>query len=270
MFTGDYNFFDYKMNIPGYTGQDYGGFPQYLYLGVSVVLLVALLVLLRKAPPRKVRRIIGALGIFLTVLYVGKTAWETYYDLRQTGGFNVWLLPLDTCSVIMPAAILAGFAKGKLQRMAEAWIATGGVVGGFATMIFLRAFNFYPFLSFGAFYSMTWHFLMVFMGLLILVTKRPPLRFSLVTDGFLFHLIPSAVAIPLNYCLGVDNLDFMLYRFLGGVPFFEGIAEKLTGAGLPFLNPPLMLALYFAVFCVVFLIAAGVKNRGKTNEQKTG
>ena len=258
MFTGNYGFFDYKKNIAGYTGQDYGAFPQYLYLAISVVLLTGLLIAFRKTPKEKVRRFLGALGIFMTLLYIVKTAWESFYDVRFNGSFNFWLMPFDTCSVIMPAAILAGFARGRVQRAAECWIATGGIVGGFATMLFLNAFKFYPFLSFGAFYSMLWHFLMVFAGLLVLVTERPPVRFSIVTNGFLFHAAASVIVIPIDFIWG---FDFMLYRDLSGVPFFEGVASRLSGAGLGYLNPVLMLIIYFAVFCVIFLIAAGIKNR---------
>ena len=258
MFTGDYNFFDYKFNIPGYTGQDHGGLAQYLYLAISAVLLVVLLVALRKTPKEKVLRIIGFIGIFMTVLYIGKTAWETYFDVQHEGSFNLHLLPLDSCSLIMPAAILAGFAKGKVRRAAECWIAVGGTVCGFATMLFLNAFYYYPFLSFGATYSMLWHFLMVFMGVLILVTTPRNLPFSIVTNGLIFHICPSIVVIPFNFSF---NFDFMMYKDLGGIPIFEGVASKLTERGLGFLNPVLMLALYFAAFSLIWLIAAGIKNR---------
>ena len=261
MFTGNYNFFAYKYNIPGYSGQDYGGIAQYLYLAISAVLLVALLIALRKTSHERMRRIIGFIGVFMTVFYIGKTSWESYYDITQNGGFNFWLLPFDSCSLIMPAAIIAGFAKGKVREVAEAWIATGGIVGGFATMLFLKAFNFYPFLSFGAFDSMIWHFLMVFMGLLVLVVTPRNIPFSIVTKGFLFHLAASAIVIPINY---IWNFDFMMYKDLGGVPFFEGVASDLTERGLGFLNPLLMLILYFAAFSLIWLIAAGIKNRKKS------
>ncbi len=258
MFTGNYNFFDYKKNIPGYEGQDYGGFPQYLYLAVSVVLIVGLLIALRKTPPAKVRRIVGAIGIFMTVFYLVKTTWESIYDVRFDGSFNFWLMPFDTCSLIMPAAILAGFSKGRVRKAAECWLATGGVLGGFATMLFLNAFKFYPFLSFGAFYSMVWHFLMVFTGLLILVTTPRNLKYTIVTNGYLFHLAASLIVIPIDF---IFDFDFMMYKDLGSVPFFEGVASDLTGRGLGFLNPVIMLILYFAAFSLIWLIAAGIKNR---------
>ena len=259
MFTGDYGFFDYKYNIPGYSGQDYGGPAQYVYLGVSAVLLVLLIIAFRRAPEQRVRRTLGWLGVFLTLFYIGKTAWESYYDITLSGAFNTWLLPFDACSFIMPAGILAGFSKGRVQRAAESWVATGGVVGGIANMLFLRALYYYPFFSFGAVYSMLWHFLMVFMGVLVLASHRPPVRFSLVLSGFAFHLAASAIVIPIDFIYG---FDFMLYRELGGVPFFEGVASSLAGRGMAYLNPVLMLALYFAAFTLVWSIAALFKNRG--------
>ncbi|MBQ7715450.1 MAG: YwaF family protein [Clostridia bacterium] len=260
MFTGDYGFFDYKYNIPGYTGQDYGGTAQYVYLAISAVLLAAFLVALRRTPRDKVRKIVGFIGIFLTVMYIAKTSWESYYDIGQTGAFNTGLLPLDTCSLIMPAGIIAGFGKGKIQRAAWCWVATGSVVGGFATMLFLNAFYYYPFFSFGATYSMVWHFLMVFSGLLILVTERPPLRFPIVLNGFAFHLAASLAVIPVDF---IFDFDFMMYRRMGSVPFFEGVGAKLEEAGIVFLNPVIMLILYFAAFSLIWLIAAGIKNGRK-------
>ena len=271
-FTGKYNFFDYKYNIQGYSGQDYGSHAQNIYLVVSFILMVVVLIVLRKLQKNTVTKIIGCIGIFITLLYLTKTTWESYYDIKQSGGFNFYLLPLDTCSIIMPAAILAGFGKGKIQRAAESWLVTGGIVGGIATMLFLNAFKYYPYLSFGAFYSMTWHFLMVFTGLLIIVKDHLEWNYEVVVKGFLFHVIFSAVVIPVDF---IFDFDFMLYKNLGGVPFFEDVAGKLTSLKLGFLNPLLMLALYFAAFNVIYFavvlirkIISAFKNGKKSAKQK--
>ena len=107
MFTGDYGFFDYKYDIPGYHGQDFGGPAQLFYLALSALLTVLLLRALRGLSRERLRRLVGWTGVFLILLYLGKTAWETYYDLQRSGSFNWGLLPLDTCSLVMPAALLA-------------------------------------------------------------------------------------------------------------------------------------------------------------------
>ncbi|MBQ1812884.1 MAG: YwaF family protein [Bacilli bacterium] len=256
MFRGNYNFFEYKYNIVGYTGQDYGGFAQKLYLIISVILMVILLVSLRKSSKEKVLKIIRGISIFLILFYIGKTTWESVYDIKLSGSFNTGLLPFDTCSIPMLAGLIAGFGKGKLKKYAECWLCTGGIVGGFATMLFLNAFKYYPFLSFGAFYSMIWHFLMVFLGLLLIVTNYVDTDFKTVLNGYIFHVIISLIVIPIDF---IFNFDFMLYKDLGGVPIFEGIASKLTSMNLQLLNPILMFILYFIAFNIVVMIPMFIK-----------
>lgn len=260
LFSGDYGFFDYKYDISGYSGQDYGGTAQTVYLIASAVLLVLLLLLLRGSSRERVRRIVGFTGVFLTLFYLGKTAWESYYDIQRSGSFNTGILPLDTCSIVMPAALLAGFGRGRAQRLAESWLATGSVVGGIGTMVRLNAFNFYPFLSFGGFYSMLWHLLMVFLGLLLIVTDKDCCGRGTVHRGFAFHLLFSAFVIPVDFIWG---FDFMLYRELGGVPVFEDVASRLTAAGLGFLNPLLMLCLYYLAFWLIAGTAWLLRRAGK-------
>ena len=239
MFHGKYNFFDYKYNIVGYTGQDFGSIAQYLYLIISIILLIVLLIVLRKTKKESVLNVIRWISLFMIFFYIAKTTWESIYDIKMSGSFNTYLLPLDSCSMIMFASLLAGFSKGKLKSLSESWICTGGIVGGIATMVLLNALNYYPFFSFGAFYSMIWHFLMVFLGCLLIVTNYV-----------------SLIVIPIDF---IYNLDFMMYRNLGSIPFFENVASKFTSLGLQFLNPIMMLLLYFMAFNVIFLVAVLVK-----------
>ena len=256
MFSGNYNFFDYKYNISGYTGQDYGGIAQNIYLFGSIVLIIVLLLILRKASKEKVLTIIRITGIFMTLLYICKTTWESIYDIKLSGSFNTGLLPFDTCSIIMIACLLAGFGKGKIKKMAEAWLTTGSIVGGIATMLYLNAFKYYPFFSFGAFYSMTWHFLMVFIGLLLIVTNYVELKYENVLYGFLFHLIISLIIIPIDF---IFNFDFMLYHDLGGIPIFEDIATNFTKMNMQLINPIMMIILYFIAFNIIYLLSIIIK-----------
>ena len=256
MFKGDYNFFDYKYNIIGYHGQDYGGFAQYLYLIISVFLIIMLLFILRKSSKERVLKIIRVISIFLIVFYVIKTTWESIYDIKLMGSFNTGLLPFDTCSIIMIASFLAGFSKGKIKKMAECWLVTGGIVGGLGAMLFLTAFNYYPFFSFGAFYSMIWHFLMVFLGLLLIVTNYVDMKYITVIYGYLFHLAISLIVIPIDF---IFNFDFMFYRNLSDIPVFNNVASFFTSINLQILNPIMMLILYFIAFNIVYIIYLGVK-----------
>ena len=118
-------------------------------------------------------------------------------------------------------------------------------------MFFLNALKFYPFFSFGAFYSMIWHFLMVFLGLLLIITNYVDINYKTDIKGFLFHLLISCFVIPIDF---VFKWDFMMYRSLGGIPVFEDIAKKFMENGLIFLNPIMMLVLYFIAYNVEFAI----------------
>ena len=256
MFKGNYNFFDYKYNITGYTGQDYGGFAQYLYLTISIILLTILLFYLRKMNKEKVLKIIKIVSIFMIMFYIIKTIWESIYDIKLFGAFNCYLLPLDSCSIIMLAGMISGFSKNKIKNYSDSWIVTGGIVGGIATMLYLNAFKYYPFFSFGAFYSMIWHFLMVFLGLLLIITNYVDMNYKTVIKGFIFHLFISLIVIPIDF---IFNFDFMMYKDLGGIPIFQDIATKLTLNGLQFLNPLMMLLLYFLAFNIIYLISIVIK-----------
>ena len=256
MFKGNYNFFDYKYNIVGYNGQDYGGIAQYLYLVISIIIIFILLVFLRKASKEKVLKIIRVISIFLTLFYIIKTTWESIYDIKITGSFNTGLLPFDTCSIVMLAGLISGFAKGKVKKMADCWLTTGCVVGGVATMLYLNAFKYYPFLSFGAFYSMIWHFLMVFIGLLLIVTNYVDVNYNLVIYGYIFHLVISLIVIPIDF---IYKFDFMLYLNLGGIPFFEDIASYFTSLNLQVFNPFMMLILYFLAFNIIYTFLILIK-----------
>ena len=251
MFKGEYNFFDYKYDIVGYDGQDFGSFPQYLYLIISFILMIVLLILLRKSSRDKVYKIVKYISIFLIIFYIGKTTWESVHDIKRFGSFNTGLLPFDTCSLIMLAGLFSSFSKNKIKDYADSWLVTGGIIGGIATMFVLNAFKYYPFLSFGALYSMLWHFLMVFLGILLIVTNYVEMNYKVVIRGFLFHALFSLLIIPIDF---IYNFDFMMYLNLGGIPFFEGIASYFTSNNLQFLNPFLMLLLYFLAFHIPYLI----------------
>ncbi len=251
MFKGDYNFFDYKYNIEGYTGQDFGTLPQYLYLIISIILMISLLIIFRKAKKENVLKVIRIVSVFLILLYITKTIWESINDIKYTGSFNIYLLPFDSCSIIMLASFLAGFTKGKLKCLGECWLSTGGIVGGLATMVVLNAFKYYPFLSFGAFYSMIWHFLMVFLGLFLIVTKYVKIEYKTVLNGYLFHLLFSLIVIPIDF---IYKLDFMMYYNLSSIPIFENIGTYLTNNHLHIINTLIMLSLYFIAFNIVFII----------------
>ena len=257
MFSG-YHFFDYKYSIPGYTGQDYDGYPRIIYLVASIVLIFLLLVLFRKAKRETVHRYLKVLGIFMIALYIIKTTWESYFDITISDGFNLGILPFDTCSIIMWAGVLAGWGKGKIKTASECWLASGGVVGGIANLLFLRALLYYPFFTFGAFYSMIWHFLMVFTGLWLLVTNYAESSFKTILYGFIFHMIISIPVIIFDYTW-LQGQDFMLYTQASGIPLVSDWAATMISEGRAGFVPFMVAACYFLSFALIVYASWGLK-----------
>ena len=257
MWHGKYNFFDYKYHIEGYSGQDYMSPIQYIMTAIGVVGIVLLLFFLRNSKKERSKKMLWIMGIVFTSLYIIKTSWESYFDIKIGGGFNIWILPFDTCSIFMPALLVAGLSKKDsfIERVAAVWLATIGFAGGIANFIFLRGLNYYPMFSFGALYSFFWHLAMVFVALYIPVTRFH----KFVWQDIFIAMIPmglySLFVIPFNY---VKNLDFMLLNGAGGVPLIEGLATKLIDAHLRVFATLLMLVAYLFASALFVGIYIGV------------
>lgn len=221
--TVEYRFFDYKYNIVGYEGQHYGSVYQTIYLIVAVALALGLAILLRNVKKEKVRRAVGWIGVGIIALYLFKTLWESHYDVATGRGFNTYLLPFDTCSIYMWAAVIFGFAKEKVAKWAGSWLCTLGFVGGFANMLFLQGLKYYPFFTFGAFYSMVWHAVMVFTAWWLLVSGAVPVEWKIIPRACGTHAVFSVIPLAINF--GVSHMNWMLYDTAGGVPFVEGLCE---------------------------------------------
>ena len=261
----NYGFFDYKYNIPGYSGQDYDGYGRMIYLLISLFALFLLLILLRKTKREFVIKYLKVMGIFMCALYLTKTTWESYFDITTGQGFNTGLLPFDLCSLVMPCMLIAGFAKGKAKESALAWLATGGVVGGISNLLFLPALKYYPFFTFGAFYSMFWHFIMVFTGIWLYQSGLVRPNFKTVLSAFMIQLFFSMIVIPYDY---IRNEDFMFFLRMGGLPLVEDLGIKLYDHGFAFVNTILVLHLFFITFSIIAIFARGMQSLANQFRQK--
>ncbi|MBR0232284.1 MAG: YwaF family protein [Clostridia bacterium] len=246
-----YRYFDYKHNIEGYSGQDFDGAPKtwYMLFGVFSVPLFAFL--LRKVSKERITLVLKWLCLFLVLWDVSKISWESWWDINTGRGFNAGgILPFDTCSLctfILPAAM---FGKGKIKESALAWVTVVGFIGGFASFVQLNALKWYPVLTFGANYSMLYHYIMVFVSVWIVFSGYLRLRPKHILYAFAVHAACSAVVITLDY---VFKWDYMLYRTAGGVPLIGDLHDKLAEKGLGFLTTGVMLLIYFALIALIAL-----------------
>jgi len=258
----NYNFFDYKYNIEGYHGQHFGSIYQTIFLVGCLLICFILAFTLRKVKKETIDKALGYIGVFMTILYIVKTIWESHYDV-QRDGFNTYLLPFDTCSILMWATLIAGFCKGYFADWAKKWLCTLGFVGGFANALFLNALKYYPFFSFGAFYSMLWHGMMIFLAWWLLFSGNVKITLMDIPRSFGFHAVFSVVPILINHY--VSQMNWMLYGDAGGIPFIEDIvkpyANTWTGTFMVLLTYLAVDAFLVVVYMSVERCIVLVKNK---------
>jgi len=86
-------------------------------------------------------------------------------------------LPLYYCSILLYAGLLSSFGKGKLQRIGDVFLATGGIIGGIVFLIFpTTSLLTYPVFHLVSFYSFIFHGIMVYLGLLVNITNYIELK----------------------------------------------------------------------------------------------
>lgn len=141
------------------------------HLILMVVTFVVIILTLRYTIKNKkdVSKIIKKCTIFVWILEFIKIVFNI-----STGGIshvNNWV-PLYYCSLILYAGGFSSFAKGKLKRVGDVFLATGGIVGGIIFILFpYTSLPTYPMLHLISIHSFVYHGIMLYLGILINVTN---------------------------------------------------------------------------------------------------
>lgn len=248
-----YSFFDYKTSIEGYAGQDFLGLYHILFILVGAAAVALLCYRFRRCRRETIRRYLGVLFVVLFLLEIVKILWEAHWDLSTGGSFN-WTgtLPLYTCTLLVYTLPFAVWGKGKARDCALCFLTTLGIFSGATNFFVPPVLNLYPFFTFGTFLSLNYHFLMVFTGVLLLVTGYfRPIHPGDARRGWVPVICLSAIVIPANFLLSryvcpnaVPGPDYMLYQYGYGAPFLPQLADFFRSHGLILLYSLLVLLLY--------------------------
>lgn len=248
MSTVDYGFFDYKYNIENFSS-DLFSTPHIVYIVLVLTLGIFLSWLLRRTDHRKITNLLKVLFVFSLVMEIGKISWESYYDITTGRGFDWYgLLPIYTCSLYIFTLPFAAWGKGRVKRAALAFLTTIGLLYGGIGVIYCNGLNFYPFWTFGAFYSLYFHSAMFVTGVFLLMTGYHKLAWKDALWCMIPILLLCLIAIPVNHILGSD---YMLIYSGSGVPLYEDIAAALAEKGLRFVYTILMILTHIPLACLV-------------------
>jgi len=236
-----YHFFDYKYNIPNFSSDLFSTW-HIIYIILAYLSCILLCIFLPKKKKHNIDLFLKIIGIATLIAEISKVSFESYYDITTGQGFNYGgILPVYTCSLFIYCSILAGFTKGKIKDICISHLSTVGMISGAIGVVYCNGLNFYPFWTFGAFYSLFFHYSMMLTGIVLLASKYKKLEWIDAIYSWIPMVILSVVAIPLNIKF---NADYMLLHDASGVPLMHDLALWLIDKKLGFIFTIIMLLTY--------------------------
>ena len=123
---------------------------------------------------REIHKIIKISTIMMLILEIIKIIFNIIQNSFRA--INTYI-PLYYCSILLYAGLLSSFAKGKMKRVGDVSLATGSIIGGIVFIIYpSTSLTIYPIFHFLSIHSFLYHGTMIYLGLLINITKYIEIR----------------------------------------------------------------------------------------------
>lgn len=114
---------------------------------------------------KDIRKIIGKATIFIWILEIIKIIFNLL--IGNKNNVNTYI-PLYYCSILLYAGIFSSVCKGKLKRVGDVFIATGGIIGGLTFLILpTTSITTYPIFHFISLQSFIFHGIMIYLGIIV-------------------------------------------------------------------------------------------------------
>lgn len=160
----------------------------------------------------EVTQIIRKCTIIMWILEIIMIAFKLCTgDVRNLNNY----VPLYYCSLLLYAGLLSSFGKGKLKRIGDVFLATGGIIGGLVFIVLpTTSLPSYPMLHMVSLHSFFFHGTMIYLGLLIDITHYIELNLS---DIKYFAILVGGICV-LAYIINKkfgSNLMFISQNFPG-------------------------------------------------------
>lgn len=203
---------------------------------------------------KEVRKIIKKCTVLVWVLEFLIIAFKI--SINGTSNLNEYV-PLYYCSLLLYSGICSSFGKGKIRRIGDVFLATGGIIGGIIFLLFpSTSLPTYPILHLVSIHSFIFHGIMVYLGLLINLTNYIELDKKDIIYYSMLVGIVCIIAYIVNRICG-SNLMFISKNFPG--TFIEFI-YNLTGN---FFTIFMIVAQMFLPFYTVYGIKRLILNANK-------
>ncbi len=145
-------------------------------------------------------------AIVLWVLEAAKIIFNLC--IGNAGNLNTYI-PLYFCSITLYACVFSGYCKGFLKRVGDVFLIVGGVVGGCAYILSpCTTAGTYPVFHFITIQSFLLHSIMIYLGILFVITDYAKLSFKDIYYYAPLVVTVSIIAYIINMIFG-SNLMFV-------------------------------------------------------------
>lgn len=228
----------------------------FIFLLIFVGLLVVALFCCRNITDRQVQKILWWSAIIVTAVEIVKIALR----IAKGGGTDTWI-PLYYCSLFLYAIWMTRSKKEWLSRMGYSYITMGGILGAcLFTLYPSTSLAIYPALHPASLHSLLYHWLMAFVGVLILWKKQfePKARDALLY--FVFVFAACVVGYFINEWVH-SNCMFLHNAFK--LPVFDALLQYSHAAYMLVVALAQTVGMYWLNFGLYILIKKQCKGKEK-------
>lgn len=161
-----------------------------------------------------VKKTIKRCTIFLWILESIKIIFNLV--IGNSKNINTYI-PLYFCSLTLYAGLFSSFAKGKLKKIGDVFLATGSIIGGIIFILFpTTSITTYPIIHYISIQSFIYHGVMIYVGLLMNITGYIEVKVNDIWYYFVFIMIIGIIAYIFNKSFD-GNLMFISKNFPGTI-----------------------------------------------------
>lgn len=188
-----------------------------ILLMLCLIMLVIIVFISRKIEASRIKAITRGMAILMTLLEGIKIYFSFYWGYTW---LNAWF-PIAYCSIFMYALWLSGYGKGKWREMGDAFLGGVCIVAGGAFLLFpSTSLMMYPMWHYLSLYSMFFHTLMIYTGIMYLWKLDIKLDKAKYKEYVKLYLFFAIIAIVLN-TLFDSNLMLLREPFKIPIPFLH-------------------------------------------------
>ena len=218
----------------------------FVLLAITAICILIALKHTKNLEKNEVKKIIRKSTIILWFLEIIKIIFNIInYGFEAINKY----VPLYFCSLILYAGIFSGYCKGKIKKVGDVFLSTGGIVAGITFLIIpLTSLTNYPAMHFISIHSFILHGTMVYVGLLMLITKYTIIEKKDFVYYFLTIVIISSIAYIINSIFN-SNLMFISQNYPGTfIEVIYNFSKKLFPIVMVFVQATLPFWIVYGIY----------------------